>query len=906
MSFALALVGALVAAGAASAYYQPGFQETAVITGLSLPTMVRFAPDGRVFVAEKGGRIKVFPSLVSPTPTVLVDLSSLVHNVNDKGLLGLALDPRWPTHPYVYALYTLDRKPDGTPVTLADDCSGPPAAGCVVTARLSRFEVSPLSTLVGSEQVLIDGGFRWCIQFQTHSIGTIAFGADGALYVGAGDGASYENTDYGQFGGSGGVPVNPCGDPHPPTDVGVAPASAAVGQGGALRSQDLLVTGDAVSFDGAILRVDPDTGNALPDNPLYGGATAEDDRIIAFGLRNPFRFVHRPGSSEIWIGDVGWSTWEEINRIADPTDSVIENFGWPCYEGVLPTPPYDALNNAMCEGLYGDPQYGSPGGGVTYQYTPPVLEYSHFTEVVPGDGCNAGGQASAQAGVFYTADVYPDRFANAFFFFDYAKRCIWAMKADANGDPDPSEVEPVGQEVYGTVGLEVGPNGDLFRVDIFGNIQRITYRAPTAVAMATPTAGNAPLVVQFDGSGSSTPLGSALAYEWDLDGDGEYDDSTLIAPLITYTAAGSYAVKLRVTDVNGASDIATLLVNVSNDPPVPSIDAPAPGSLWHVGDTIVFAGSAQDPQEGPLPASALHWSVILHHCTGPGACHEHPVQQFEGVAGGSFTAPDHETPSHLELRLTARDALGLEATASLPLDPETVELQFDSVPSGLTLVVGSSSLATPFVREAIIGSDNFVTAPSPQPSGSDSYLWYAWSTGGGQSHSIIAPAAPLAVTASFDLDGDGDGMPNATDNCPTKANASQIDTDGDQVGDVCDDLCVGATTQITALQPPSSSVGTLVQVVGGGFGPNAVVEAAGQPAQTQHTSGLLLFKVPAAAVGSQLPIVVVNPEGCRSQQSVSLTVSAPSSSCGLLGIEGAVPWALALWWRRRARVAARR
>lgn len=900
LALSLFIAGPLLAPRPAAAYYEPGFQETAVITGLTLPTMVRFAPDGRVFVIEKGGRVKVFPSLATPTPSVLVDLSPLVHNVDDKGLLGLAIDPRWPTHPYIYVLYTYDRRPDGSPVTFPDTCSSPPSAGCVVTARLSRFEVSPLSTLVGGEQVLIDGGFRWCIQFQTHTIGTVAFGDDGALYVGAGDGASYENTDYGQFGGAGGVPVNPCGDPNPPGDVGVAPANAASGEGGSLRSQDLLTPNDATSFDGAILRVDPDTGDALPDNPLYGGARSDDDRIVAFGLRNPFRFVPRPGTREIWIGDVGWATWEEIDKIADPTDGVIENFGWPCYEGMLKTDAFDNLNNALCEGLYANPHFGSPPSGPVYEYTPPLFYWSHFTDVVPGDGCNAGGQASAQAGAFYLADVYPVRFKNAFFFFDYSKSCMWAMLPDANGNPDPTTVEPFGHELYGTVGLEVGPGGDLYRVDILGNIQRISYGAPTAVATATPSSGNAPLVVQFNGSGSTTPLAGGLHYEWDLDGDGAFDDSTLVAPIVTYTAAGSHLVKLRVTDVNGASDIASLQVNVSNDPPSPSIATPAAGFHWSVGQTIAFSGSATDPQDGTIPASGLHWSIILHHCTSAGACHEHPVQQLDGVASGSFTAPDHETPSYLELRLTARDSFGLEATVARPLDPATVQMHFDSVPSGRTLVVGSSTLATPFTRDAIIGSDNFVTAPSPQPSASGDYLWYAWSDGGAQSHSIIAPPTPLSVTASFDVDSDGDGHPNAADNCPTQSNPDQADTDGDHVGDVCDDVCVGTKTQITGLDPSITTAGSWVHVVGSGFGPNVQVQFAGQPAQLQQTNGALYAKTPSAPVGSQLAVVAINPEGCRSQQAVSVTISAPVG-CGLVGVEGALPCAVVLWWQRRRR-----
>jgi len=903
MACAAIALGWSLAPAPAGAGYSPGFQEPQVITGLFLPMAVRFAPDGRVFIAEKGGRIKVVTNLSSPTPTVLVDLSTVVHNTQDKGLLGLALDPRWPTHPYVYALYTYDAAPDGSgPVPLySDACNNPPMVGCVVTARLSRFEVSPLSTLVGGEQVLIDGGFRWCIQFPSHTIGTIEFGADGALYVGAGDGASFDNADYGQFGGSNGVPVNPCGDPNPPSDVGVAPANAAVAQGGTLRSQDLLTAGDAVSFDGAILRVDPDTGDALPDNPLYGGATAEDDRIVAFGLRNPFRFTVRPGTNELWLGDVGWNTWEEINRVADPTDAVIENFGWPCYEGAAPMPSYDALNIAMCEALYANPQHGSPPGGPTFQYTPPHFTYRHDLPVVAGDGCVNGTQASAQAGAFYTGDLYPAQLSGALFFFDYARRCLWAMKPDANGTPDPTQIVKVADEIYGTVDLDVGPNGDLFRVDAFsGSIRRITYRAPTAVATANPTSGTAPLVVQFSGAGSSTPLGSALTYAWDLDGDGAFDDSTLVSPLVTYTQAGSIAVRLRVTDVNGAIDIAEVQINVSNDPPVPTILAPAANDPWHVGESVAFSGSAVDPQDGPLPASALLWRVILHHCTGPGACHEHPVQEFFGVSAGSFTAPDHELPSYLELRLTATDSLGLAAETQRDLQPETVTLTFDSAPSGLQLSVGSSTLTTPFVREAIIGSDNFVTAPSPQTLGADTWLWQTWSDNGAQGHSVIAPSSPLSITASYARDGDGDGIADPADNCPAKANADQADTDADQVGDVCDALCVGTTTSLGGLAPVPASPGGRVGVYGTGLGPNAFVLLGTTPLPVDWSPSAG-FVVPGGTATGTYPVAVVNPEGCRSQEAVTLQVAPPSGGCGLLGAEGVVVVGLLRALRRRSR-----
>ena len=116
--------------------------------------------------------------------------------------------------------------------------------------------------MIGSEQVLIED---WCQQYPSHSIGSLAFGADGALYVSGGDGASFNFVDYGQDG----APVNPCGDPPGGPGTVLTPPTA---EGGALRSQDLRTTGDPTSLDGAILRVDPATGAGLPDNPLASSA----------------------------------------------------------------------------------------------------------------------------------------------------------------------------------------------------------------------------------------------------------------------------------------------------------------------------------------------------------------------------------------------------------------------------------------------------------------------------------------------------------------------------------------------------------------------------------------------------------------------------------------------------------
>ena len=334
-----ATVAVLVLGGGSGAALPAGFQETVAITGLTHPTAIEFAADGRVFVAEKGGRIKVFDGLSDPSPEVFADLSPEVHDFWDRGLLGLALDPGFTSgRPYVYVLYTFDAPVGGSPPTWGDGCPNPPGAtgdGCVVSGRLSRLTAAE-NSMTGPEEVLIND---WCQQYPSHSVGSLAFGADGALYVSGGDGASFNFTDWGQDGS----PLNPCGDPPGGVGAALTPPTA---EGGALRSQDVRTSADPTTLDGAILRVSPDTGQALPDNPNTSG-DANARRIVAYGLRNPFRFTIRPGTNELWLGDVGWNRWEEINRIADPLGPV-ENFGWPCYEGNTGQSSYDGANLMLC------------------------------------------------------------------------------------------------------------------------------------------------------------------------------------------------------------------------------------------------------------------------------------------------------------------------------------------------------------------------------------------------------------------------------------------------------------------------------------------------------------------------------------------------------------------------------
>ena len=100
MGAGAAALGAPLAADTTAQTLPPGFQDVSVFSGLTQPTVVSFSPDGRIFVAEKSGLVKVFNSLTDPTPDIFVDLRTKVHNFWDRGLLSLALDPNFPTRPY--------------------------------------------------------------------------------------------------------------------------------------------------------------------------------------------------------------------------------------------------------------------------------------------------------------------------------------------------------------------------------------------------------------------------------------------------------------------------------------------------------------------------------------------------------------------------------------------------------------------------------------------------------------------------------------------------------------------------------------------------------------------------------------------------------------------------------------
>jgi YD repeat-containing protein len=758
--------GALPAHDDGRAATLPGdFTDKVAIGGLSEPTAVAFAPDGTAFVALKTGVIKSFDyDSVSRThepfgfETDFADLSPAVHNYWDRGLTGIEVDPQFPARPYVYVNYALNRDPrngsfpawtnpgqqyDGCP---ADASPGPPVVpGCLVEIRVSRLTATSTPAgwvMAGSELPLVEGA---CMQFGSHASGDVAIGPDGFLYASAGDGASFDFADRGQAG-------NPC-----PGDPGNVNTPATL-EGGSLRSQDARTGGDALGLNGSVFRVHPDTGLAK------NGGSDNASRIIAYGHRNPWRLTFRPGTDELWNGDVGGSAWEEINRLvgagsAPAASAGAANRGWPCYEGApggasVRQPDWDGLNAPICENLYGQGASAVQAPYFGYQTRGPLL--------TPGEDCDSS--TSSVSGIAFApaSSNWPPAYQGSLFFSDYARACVWRLGKLPNGDPDPGSITPFVQGASTPVDLVAGPLGDLFYVDFglddqgvpqagAGSIHRIAYRDPSPVAVLTADRISGPLsaTYTFSAAGTTDPNGRPVTYTWDLDGNGSYETSTGASPTAqrAYAVPVNVTVGLRATNDTGHSGTASLLIYPGNDPPQIDKISPAGSLRWKVGQRIKFSAAATDPQDGVLGAPAFDWALSIRHC--PDVCHTHPLEQFRDRQAGSFRTPDHEYPSHLLLTLTLTDSREMPVRRTIRLNPKSVKVRFATSPTRLLLTAAGTAAKAPFAKRFIVRSRATVSAPKVQRKRGVTYRFRAWSDQGELSHEIVAPKKRSTLTASY-------------------------------------------------------------------------------------------------------------------------------------------------------------
>ncbi|MBX3350865.1 MAG: PQQ-dependent sugar dehydrogenase, partial [Nitrospira sp.] len=614
-------------AAQAQTFTDPGFSSEIVTTlPQFLPVGVTWASDGRMFIWQRNGVIRIYKNgQLLPTP--FLDISANVNTFDDRGMLGLALHPNFAVNGYVYVIYVRE---DG----------GNPNDSSPKLERLSRFVANaqnPDVALPNSETVLM----TIPNDFHHHEHGTLRFGSDGRLFLGHGE----------------------------DTTAGSIDAKAFVAQ-------------DLNDPRGKILRITED-GNAPGDNPFDDGTNSIRSKVYSYGLRNPFRFTLHPVTGEPYIGDVGWNTWEEFDSGRG------KNFGWPCYEGGGLQPDYQNAFPTECALLANN------------VVTAPLVSYPH--PGVPGSGNAPFVGNSAIGGPFYTATVYPEVYRNTWFITDYAAGWVRRMTFDQAGNM--TGTVPFTTGLNGPVDMELGPDGLLYYVEInTGRVMRVRYNGPTAVATATPSSGYSALTVNFSSVGSSGPGGTSLSYLWDF-GDGQ--TSTVANPSHTYTSSTvrTFTATLTVTTSTNQSSSATVKVTVGSVPPnSPTIQAPIDGTGVLPGQTVVYQGSATDPDDGTIPASGLKWTILLHHND-----HTH-TQVFTTGSTGSVAIQYHGIGTYsYEFQLSATDSSGLSRTTSVNLPV----LSDTTPPSNPTELVGTS------VSPSQV---NLTWTASTDNSGSTSYL----------------------------------------------------------------------------------------------------------------------------------------------------------------------------------------
>jgi glucose/arabinose dehydrogenase len=290
------VAGLLTAASAAAIELPEGFQATVVASDLQQPTAALFAPDGRLFILEKDGAVRLWTREAGLVAAPLAVLPTCTRS--EMGLLGLAFDPEFATNGFLYLYAT--HPPGGDPARCEE---GSPAGreNRLVRVTVAADAIDLASLVVIFDGIATDGG--------NHDGGDVHVGPDGFLYIAPGD------TGRGDF-----------GDPGDATNP---------------------YARDVRRPEGKVLRMTRD-GRPAPTNPFRGKGGAADF-VFARGLRNPFRFTFDPETGLLWAADVGQNTWEEIDVVRAGDD-----LGWPLCEGHAPpsacpgdtVPPVYVYNHA--------------------------------------------------------------------------------------------------------------------------------------------------------------------------------------------------------------------------------------------------------------------------------------------------------------------------------------------------------------------------------------------------------------------------------------------------------------------------------------------------------------------------------------------------------------------------------
>ncbi|MFB7287359.1 PQQ-dependent sugar dehydrogenase [Actinacidiphila glaucinigra] len=622
------------------------------------PIDLAVLPDLRVLHTARNGDLR----MTDPGTGITKVVNHLdVYQNSEMGLQTVTLDPDFATNHWVYLYYS---PPLSTPAGAAPERL--PAGQTDAYWKqwegydtLTRFKWTgdKLDLSTAQEIIRVTTNRGQCC----HVAGDVDFDAQGNLYLSTGG-----NTPASGPNVNGYTPINDAATYNPGLD-------------------ERRGSGNTNDLRGKILRihVQEDGTYTIPPGNLFPVGTAKTrPEIFVMGLRNPYRMTVDKATGAVMWGDYGPDAGNaDPNRgpmgyVEWDTTTTAMNSGWPFCTGDN-TRPYRDFDFATltpgpafdCAAPVNDSRWNTgltelpPSRAATLWYGDRDTDQP-WPELTAFRGPGGPGGQAPMGGPVYHYDAsnpapgkFPAYWDGKAFFGEFSQDYVAALTlAGPEGPVTKLEnVLPNSQRSGNGIppwdnpmDLEFGPDGALYVLD-YGDgffrqnpdagLYRIDYaegnKAPTAVIGASPSSGQAPLTVSFSATGSSDPEGSALTYQWDLDGNGTFETTGPTATR-TYPDNGQLQARLKVTDPEGKTGLTSKQITVGNTAPTVAFTSPPNGGFFTWGDVVPYATRIDDPEDGSnVDCTKAAWTLGLGHNQ-----HGHPVTSGTGCSGAISTPAD--------------------------------------------------------------------------------------------------------------------------------------------------------------------------------------------------------------------------------------------------------------------------
>ncbi|MEM3113413.1 MAG: PQQ-dependent sugar dehydrogenase, partial [Candidatus Pacearchaeota archaeon] len=741
----------------------PGFVEVPYVTGLSNPTAMEFSPDGRLFIAEQAGNLKIYDQNGNYLSTFL---TAPVTSSYERGLLGVAFDPNFTTNRYIYVYYT--------------------ASGTNMN-RVSRFRASSTNPNVvesGSELQILNTvatpGY--------HNGGAIHFGNDGMLYIGVGDGHSSSSAQNLDSLGGKMLRINPNNYPNiAPTDNPFYTGSQSDNRG------KVWAYGFRNPFTFA---VDPATGriyvndvgqdnweeiNNLTRAGNYGWPDCEGNSGICSAPRIAplYTYSHSNGCAitggVFYRGNTFPQQYNGSYFFADFCGNWIRRLdsGGNLVSGNFAS---GGNMNGVVDfkvGPDGSLYFLSYYNGAVYK-----ISYQNTTQPTPTNTIVCEAEKSSITSPM--AIGFDSQASNSSYIYSTVSD-VTNIPPIGTGAGILNITVPVSGNYYvwthlnypqGSVGSENSywlqiDNGPYFKVgneDYPDNIWHwVDFHEGNQVnrIIVNLTAGNRS--IKFLGREANTKI-----------------DRILLTPNSTYIPFGL-----------GPAENCTLATQTSqpqNQPPIGNILSPLNGSKYNGGQIIFFNGTGNDTEDGLLPASSFKWVINFHHhySNDPNA-HTHPFMTFNGIKNGSFqTDQTGHTADDVwyRINLTVNDSQGATHSSYVDIIPNKINLTITSVPVGLKITLDGQPFTSPIIVTSVVGVNRTIGVISPQNISNANYTFSNWSDNKPAIHEITTPSINTIYTAYFNLENPGCG-----NGILEIALGEQCDDGNTNNGDGCSSTC---------------------------------------------------------------------------------------------------------------------